>query len=203
MNNMKKILTIILIAIISFNTVYANNETINSASNDVVVQSTLAKKIKELFDNEVFTIVLEGKKIQTVLKEEIQNMSEEDKAQCLKEAPWLSFDESNFDSEYSTYIWLAELVKSSLKLAIETEQITQEYLNEIRTMFIALIGTQVPEITVHKSMTDEEIERLAESLVDLIKTLTDTSRLKSLGIDIYNKETIDSIKKQFNISLKP
>lgn len=192
---MKKILILILAITLTFNTsIYATN--VDSSENTTVVQSTLAKKLKDLLDNDIFTAVFDYKKINEVIKDAISNISEEEKEEVKKLYPEVSLDLSNFDTEYSTYNWLAKYICISLKEEIERDLLTQERIDKIIGT-IKLLGQDTGDIKIKKGLTDAEIEAIAEKIVDLLASVVNSNMLDMLGVDLSDPNTVKEIKDCF------
>ena len=196
---MKRLLSILIIGILTFNSFsYATN--VDNSSN-TPVQSTLAKKIKNLVENDdLFTVLFDGKRINVIVKEAVEKISEKDKEEAIKDYPQISFDLSNFDTEYSTYSWLAEFTKILIKEAIEKEHLTQEMINQMNTS-LQEIGMSPINITIHKGMSDTEIELVCEQIVDFIQILTNNETLRRVGIDLNDPEVIERLRKSFSDSM--
>ena len=192
---MKKILILILAITLTFNTsIYATN--VDSSENTTVVQSTLAKKLKDLLDNDIFTAVFDYKKINEVIKDAISNISEEEKEEVKNLYPEVSLDLSNFDTEYSTYNWLAKYICISLKEDIESDLLTQESIDKILGI-IKLLGQDTGDIKIKKGLTDAEIEAIAEKIVDLLASVVNSNMLDMLGVDLSDPNTVKEIKDCF------
>ena len=85
---MKRLLSILLIGILTINTfTYATN--VDNSSN-TPVQSTLAKKIKDLVENnDLFIALFDGKRINEIVKEAVEQISEKDKEEAIRDYPQL------------------------------------------------------------------------------------------------------------------
>lgn len=197
---MKRLLSILLIGILTINTfTYATN--VDNSSN-TPVQSTLAKKIKDLVENnDLFIALFDGKRINEIVKEAVEQISEKDKEEAIRDYPQLSFDLANFDTEYSTYSWLAEFTKTMITEAIKKEHLTQEMIDKMN-ISLQEIGISTFNITIHKDMSDTEIELLCEQIVDLIQILTNNETLRRVGIDLNDPELIESWRKSMSDSMQ-
>ena len=184
---MKKLLSLILVAMLSIGAIACSG-------NSVASSNALTKKIEKICQKEIFKIALDGKKINEAMKEAIEKMSDSEIKQAQENLPDLSFDISNFNSESSTYTWLADAVKKGIKKAIDTGSLKQENVDQLKG-YLTLMGISLPDIKVDKGLSDIDIDKLCEAFADVADRITEPETLKAFGIDLSNPEIINSLRK--------
>ena len=191
---MKKFLSILLIALLTFGTVAC--DAMGTISANSMAQSALSQKLKKICEKDIVKKLLDGKKISDLVKDSIDKMSSTDRENALEQMPGISFDPKYFATEDSTYAWITEAAKSSIKYAIDNGQLTQEQIDQAKGM-LALMGISLPDIKVEKGITEADISKLCDSFLDVADRITNPETLKLLGIDINDPSTFDNIAKNF------
>ena len=198
---MKKILSIVLIALLSFGTVACSSSNPLSTSASVS-PSPLSQKLKAVLEKPMVKELLQGKKISELLKESITNITEDQKNQILKELPGISLDPSNFSSDDAAYAWIADTTKQTIKAAIEKGELTQDIMNQAKMYLGAaqfqypeLSKIKIPNIELKKGISDEDLTKFCESMTDVLDVLTDPELLKKLGVDLSNLGALDNLQK--------
>ena len=198
---MKKLLSIILIALLSFSIVACNGNNTSSTATSVS-QSALSQKLKAVLEKPMVKELLQGKKISELLKESITNITEDQKNQILKELPGISLDPSNFSSDDAAYAWIADTTKQTIKAAIEKGELTQDIMNQAKMYLGAaqfqypeLSKIKIPNIELKKGISDEDLTKFCESMTDVLDVLTDPELLKKLGVDLSNLGALDNLQK--------
>lgn len=225
---MKKFLKIILTIILStmcfacVNNVNANqasNETNATETSDKIVENTgkndenqnadlaeenvLNTKIKNLCNKEIVKKSYDGKNISSQMKDTINGLSDAEKENFKKAFPTISLDESNFENDEKTYVWISDTLKTILKDSINNGKITQQQIDDIlaeNQVYLTLMGISIPNIKIEPGISDENVEKLAITLVDIADRVMDPMVLKLIGINAENvniPETLINLMNSF------
>ena len=192
---MKKFLSILLVALLSFGIVACNGVGVAAATS--INQNELSLKLKKIFEKDVVKKIMDGKKINDLVKDAYDKMSADDREKALEQIPGISLDPKYFATEDSTYAWIAEAAKSSVKHAIDNGELTQEQIDQAKGMLV-LMGISLPDIKVEKGISDDDITKLCDAFLDVADRVTNPETLKLLGIDINDPEAIEDLTKSFN-----
>ena len=192
---MKKFLSILLVALLSFGIVACNGVGVAAATS--INQNELSLKLKKIFEKDVVKKIMDGKKINDLVKDAYDKMSADDREKALEQIPGISLDPKYFATEDSTYAWIAEAAKSRVKHAIDNGELTQEQIDQAKGMLV-LMGISLPDIKVEKGISDDDITKLCDAFLDVADRVTNPETLKLLGIDINDPEAIEDLTKSFN-----
>jgi hypothetical protein len=183
-----------LLMLLMFSFACTNNVNANTASSTINISNNdeLSEKIEKIFQKDVIKENLDGKKISEVLKDAFTKLPEDSKKYIQKNYPEIPLDESYFSSDEKTYRWLSIVVKSAIKNSINKGELTQDFIDEYKN-YLSVLGVSVPNIEIKKWMSDDDIEKLSLTLVDIIDKLANPTILKLLGIDLKNIDSLETI----------
>ena len=205
--NMKRLVSIILIICLSLsslacsNVVNANStqqSTQSSNSDELIKKDELTKKIENLFKKDVFKPVLNGNSISQLLSEELSKMSDEDKKYLENQYPQISLDNSNFENDEKTYVWLSKIVRILLKYSIDNGYLTQKQIDEYKG-YLSFLGIKISDVEIKKEMSDADIEKLSIAFVDILDKISNPTILKILGIDLSDPNILSNLPSLFGI----
>lgn len=163
-----------------------NSENQNTA---LVEENILTTKIKNLCNKDIIKKSYDGKNISSQMKDTITGLSDNEKENFKKVFPSISLDESNFENDEKTYVWLSDTLKTILKTSIDNGNLTQEKIDEIvanNQIYLTLMGISIPDVKIEPGISDENVEKLAITLVDIADRVMNPAILKLIGIDIYS-----------------
>lgn len=152
-------------------------------------ESLLTTKIKNLCNKEIVKKSANGKSISSQMKDTISELSSNERDTFKKTFPEISLDEANFENDEKTYIWLSDTLKTILKTSINNGNITQEKVDDIVTenkVYLTLMGISIPNVKIEPGISDENVEKLAITLVDIADRVMDPMVLKLIGADTDN-----------------
>ena len=200
--NMKRLVSIILIICLSLsslacsNVVNANSTQLSTQSynsDELIKKDELTKKIENLFKP-----VLNGKSISQLLSEELSKMSDEDKKYLENQYPQISLDNSNFENDEKTYVWLSKIVRILLKYSIDNGYLTQKQIDEYKG-YLSFLGIKISDVEIKKEMSDADIEKLSIAFVDILDKISNPTILKILGIDLSDPNILSNLPSLFGI----
>lgn len=188
------LLKISLLLLLTFSFACTNNVNANTTSSTINISNKdeLTEKIERIFQKDVIKEALDGKQISEVLKDAFAKLPNDSKKYIQQNYPEIPLDLSNFSNDEKTYHWLSIVVKAVIKNAINKGELSQEFIDEYKN-YLSVLGISVPNIEIKKGMSDDEIEKLSLTFVDIIEKLANPTILKLLGIDLKNGISLETI----------